>query len=257
MTHSLSETLTVMSAGPPAPVISAAGVANGASFAGGAVAPGEVVTIYGSGFGPASITTLQLDPTGTKVITSLAGTVATFNGVAAPVIYAVANQMSVVVPYEVAGTASATLQVTYNGVTSNSVTVPVTDAAPALFTYNASGSGPLAAANQDSSVNTAANPAAVGSVMVFYGTGEGQTSPAGVDGLVAATVFPKPVQAVTATIGGMPATVLYYGAAPGDVAWAFQLNVMIPAGVSPGPAVPVTFTVGSKTSQSGVTIAVK
>jgi uncharacterized protein (TIGR03437 family) len=132
----------------------------------------------------------------------------------------------------------------------------VTDAAPALFTYNASGSGPLAAANQDGSVNTAANPATVGSVMVFYGTGEGQTSPGGVDGQVANSVYPKPVLPVSATIGGVAATVLYYGAAPGDVAGAFQMNVMVPAGIAIGAAVPVTFMVGTKTSQAGVTIAV-
>ncbi len=106
-------------------------------------------------------------------------------------------------------------------------------------------------------MNTSDNPATSGSVMVFFGTGEGQTSPGGVDGQVAASVYPKPVLPVTATIGGMPATVLYYGAAPGDVAGAFQLNVMVPAGVSPGPTVPVTFTVGSRSSQAGVTIAVK
>ena len=255
LTHSLSETVTVIAAGPTAPIISSAGVANGASFAGGAVAPGEVVTLYGSGFGPAAITTLQLDASG-KVLSTLAGTTATFNGVAAPVIYVVAGQMSVVVPYEVAGSSAAALQVTYNGVASNTVSIPVTDASPALFTYAASGTGPLAAANEDGSVNTAANPAAAGSVMVFYGTGEGQTSPGGVDGQVASAVYPKPVQPVTATIGGIPATVLYYGAAPGDVAGAFQLNVTVPVGVTPGAAVPVVFTVGAKSSQAGVTVAV-
>jgi uncharacterized protein (TIGR03437 family) len=256
LTHNLTATVGITAGGPAPPVISAAGVAHAASFAAGAVAPGEIVTIYGAGFGPASINTLQLDSTG-KVVSTLAGTTATFNGVAAPVIYVVSGQMSVVVPYEVSGSATTTLQVTYAGVASNTVTVPVTDGAPGLFTYDASGTGPLAAANQDGSVNTAANPTAAGSAMVFYGTGEGQTSPGGVDGQLANGVYPKPVEAVTATIGGLPATVLYYGAAPGDVAGAFQLNVTIPAGVSPGPAVPVSFTVGSKSSQAGVTIAVQ
>jgi uncharacterized protein (TIGR03437 family) len=255
LTHTLSESIVVAPSGPAPPAISSAGVANAASFAGGAVAPGEIVTIYGSGFGPSSIVTLQLDSNG-KVVSTLANTTASFNGVSAPVIYVVAGQMSVVVPYEVGGNTTATLQVTYNGTASNVVTVPITDAAPGLFTYNASGSGPLAAANQDGSINTAANPAAVGSIMVFYGTGEGQTSPGGVDGQVASSVFPKPVLPVTATIGGIPATVLYYGAAPGDVSGAFQLNVTIPAGITSGPN-PVSFTVGTKSSQTGVTIAVQ
>jgi uncharacterized protein (TIGR03437 family) len=57
-------------------------------------------------------------------------------------------------------------------------------------------------------------------------------------------------------IGGQPATVAYKGAAPGDVAGVIQMNVTVPAGIAPGAAVPVSFTVGSKTSPSGVTIAV-
>ena len=58
-------------------------------------------------------------------------------------------------------------------------------------------------------------------------------------------------------IGGMPAKVWYSGGAPTAVAGLTQINAEIPAGVTPGPAVPVTVKVGAYTSQAGVTLAVK
>ena len=98
--------------------------------------------------------------------------------------------------------------------------------------YTGNGSDPQLYA----SVNSAANPAARGSVIVLYGTGEGQTNPAGVDGRIAASVYPKPVLPVKVTIGRVDATagILYVGAAPDLVAGVFQLNVTVPTGVPAG-----------------------
>ena len=236
------------------PVLTSTGIANGASFLGGAVAPGEIVTIYGTGIGPSTLATLTLDNLG-NVSSALAGTTVTFNGRPAPLLYVSASQLSAIVPYGL--TAAAQLQVTYNGVASNTVTVPVVEASPALFTLNASGTGQAAVLNQGGTVNSAINAAAQGSVVVLYGTGEGETNPAGVDGQFASTVYPKPVLPVTVTVDGKAATVLYAGAAPQQVAGLFQLNIKLPDGVSSG-AVPVVVTVGSRSSvPSGVTIAVQ
>jgi uncharacterized protein (TIGR03437 family) len=88
--------------------------------------------------------------------------------------------------------------------------------------------------NEDGPVNSTSNPAAKGSIVVLYGTGEGQTSPTGVDGRLALNVFPKPVLPVSVRIGGRVAEVLYFGAAPGLVAGVSQANVRIPADVSTG-----------------------
>ena len=107
------------------------------------------------------------------------------------------------------------------------------------------------------SINSASNPAAVNSSVVFWGTGEGETTPAGVDGLPATASYPKPVLQVSATVGGIAATVDYLGAAPNFVAGVFQFNVKIPAGVTPGNAVPVVVKVGDAESPAVVTIAVK
>jgi uncharacterized protein (TIGR03437 family) len=256
LAHSASATLTITPAATAGPVISSAGIANGASFLGGAIAPGEVVTLYGSSMGPAALTTLQLDANG-NVAKSLAGTVVTFNGTAAALIYTSAGQVSAIVPYGVNSKALADVQITYNGAASNTVSIPVTDASPALFTYNSSGKGAAALLNQDNSVNTPDNPAARGSVITLFGTGEGQTDPGGVDGQVANSVYPKPVLPVSVTIGGIPAAVAYAGAAPGDVAGVIQINVTIDNAVTPGPAVPIAITIGTKTSPAGTTIAVQ
>ena len=101
------------------------------------------------------------------------------------------------------------------------------------------------------------NPAAVNSAVVFWGTGEGETTPAGVDGLPATASYPKPVLNVSATVGGIAAKVEYLGAAPLFVAGVFQLNITIPAGVAPSSAVPVVVKVGDMESPAVVTIAVK
>jgi uncharacterized protein (TIGR03437 family) len=81
------------------------------------------------------------------------------------------------------------------------------------------------------------------------------TVPAGVDGRVTGTVLPKPVAPVTATIGGVPATVVFAGEAPNDVAGVMQVNVTVPANLPTG-ALPLVLTVGAASSQPGVTIAV-
>jgi len=128
---------------------------------------------------------------------------------------------------------------------------------PGLFTLDSSGRGPAAALNEDNSLNSASNPAARGSVVVLWGTGEGETNPAGIDGLPATASFPKPLQKVSATVGGLPAKVEYLGAAPYFVAGVFQTNIRIPEGVTPGSAVPVVVKVGDVESPAVVTIAVK
>src|ERR1019366_8386363 len=51
--------------------------------------------------------------------------------------------------------------------------IPMATASPALFVLGGQQSGPVSALNQDNTVNTATNPAARGSVIQIFGTGEG------------------------------------------------------------------------------------
>jgi len=239
------------------PVLTAAGVANAASYASGAVAPGEIASLFGTAMGPASPASLAL--TNPRLVAnSLAGVRVLFDGVPAPVLYASARQVNVVVPYAVAGESSTQVQVEYLGSLSPPVSLPVAATAPAIFTLNASGTGPGAILNAASeSVNSATNPAAPGDWVSIFATGAGVTTPAGVDGLLPTGPSYQPNAQVTVKIGGLPCQLNYQGAAPGLVSGLVQVNAQVPAAVTPGASVPVQVMIGTAGSQSGVTLAVR
>jgi uncharacterized protein (TIGR03437 family) len=149
--------------------------------------------------------------------------------------------------------------VTYSGMTSNSLTVPVQATAPGIFAADGSGSGGGAILNQDYSLNVRLNPAARGSVIAIYLTGSGVTGPPSVDGAItgATPPFPAVVQPVTVTIGGVAApSIVYSGAAPESVEGLTQIDVVIPTTVTAGPTVPIVVTIGGVPSQTGITVSV-
>ena len=235
---------------------SVAGVTNAASSQSGSIAPGEIVTLYGVGLGPSTLTLYKPNPDG-SLPTTLAGVQVTFNSIPAPLIYVSATQIAAIVPYSMQNAGTAQVSVKYNNDTSAAISVNIANTAPGLFTANSTGSGQASAINANGTLNNASNPARIGDVVSLYATGEGQTTPAGVDGKLAPLnpPFPKPIANVTATVGGKPAQVTYYGAAPGEVAGLMQVNVQIPAGVQPGD-VPVVISVGGVASPSGVTLSI-
>ncbi len=247
----------LVSAGPAVlPVISQA--ANAASGIAGGVSPGEILELRGFGAGASLVGGLHLTSSGT-VATNLNGLAVTFDGAPAPLIYTSATQTNLVVPYEVAGKASTTVQLSYTTAAGTLQTpawvIPVVATAPGIFTVDSTGTGQAAVVNQDGTVNSAANRAPRGSVVSIYATGEGQTSPVGVTGSVT-NVPNSPVAQVSVSIGGAAATVQYAGSAPGDVAGVLQVNAVVPASVAPGQLL-VVLTIGGVASQEGVAVAVK
>lgn len=239
----------------PGPAISATGIVNAASGLAGPVTPGEIVTIYGQGIGPAT------PVLGTFVNGLLESTVSEtrvlVEGVAAPILSSGANQVSAVVPYSVLGRESVVFEVEYRGQRSAAARVNVGAAAPGLFTQNSTGTGQAAAVNQDGTANSASNGAAVGSVITLFGTGEGLAVPAGPDGRQVTGEPSRPVAAVSVSIGGVNAPVEYAGGSPGSVAGLLQLNIRIPDGIPAGAEVPVILNIGGVSSRSGVTIAIR
>jgi uncharacterized protein (TIGR03437 family) len=241
----------------PQPAIAAIG--NAASYSSAAISPGENIVIFGSGLGPAALAGGQVTGDGT-LSAAVSDTQVLFDGIAAPIVYAMDNQTSVMVPYEVSGRASTSVQVVYKGVPSDPVVYNVAAAVPGIYTMNSQGSGPGAILNQDGvTVNSSSAPAAKGSVVSVYMTGEGVTAPANVTGSITppGSTAKKPVALISATVGGVPATVEFAGSAPGMVAGIAQVNVRIPANAPSGPAVPIVISVGQAGSQSGVTLAVQ
>jgi uncharacterized protein (TIGR03437 family) len=246
----------------PAPSITPGGVLSAASYLDGPIAPGEIVSIFGSSLGPTAPGLLTLDLMG-MVSTALDGVAVTFNGFPAPLTYASATQINAIVPYAVAGDSAATVQVISGTITSNQVTVPLAATAPAIFTLNSSGSGPGAILNQDSSLNTRLNPAAKGTTIQIFLTGEGLTAPAQLSGQVtmintsaSGPLTPAPLLPVSVLIGGQPAHVDFAGEAPDAVAGLLQVNADIPATAISG-ANSITVQVGDNSSQNGVTVWVR
>jgi uncharacterized protein (TIGR03437 family) len=218
------------------------------------VSPGEIVVVFGSGLGPASIAVAS--PSGGFFPTTVGGTQVLFDGKPAPLIYSSATAVAAIVPYAVYLASSTTVTVAYQNKTSASTTVPVSTSAPGVFTRDASGSGQAAVLNQDGTKNSSTNPAAPGSVITLYVTGEGQTAPAGIDGkLAGVTNLPYPLQPVNVRIGGLLATVDYFGAAPTLVAGVMQINVEVPAGLPADSAVPLVVQIGGVNSPA-VSIAI-
>lgn len=240
-------------AGPPRPVAAVANATNGVQ---GPIAPGEFVTLFGFGIGPQTPATAQLDSEG-FLATTLSGTTVLFNGQPGPLLYVGPNQINAIVPFEVAGNASATIAIDTVAYSATVAAVPVTNTAPGLVSISGMGQNQAAALNQDGTLNSASNPAARGSIVVLYGTGMGQTSPMGIDGHIAGKPAPLPLVLCSVLIGGQSALVLYFGGAPGLVEGAFQVNAVVPNDVAPSAQVPVVLTAGGHQSQPLLTIAVQ
>jgi uncharacterized protein (TIGR03437 family) len=230
-------------------------IVSGASFLGDAVAPGELVVLFGAKLGPAELTGLQLDKSG-RVTTSLAGTQVFVGGVAAPILYTSANQVAAMVPFGTTGS-SVPVQVRYQNQSSDPVAMAVTAAAPSLVARDSSGGGLGAILNEDTVENSFDNPAEPGSVVVLYATGAGQTDPPGDDGKITSGLpYPKPLLPVQVFIDNLPADVLYAGAAPGIVQGVVQINARLPAGASSG-AVTVIIQVGEAISPNTIMMVIK
>ena len=255
----------------------AASEVSGSNLEAGAISPGEILVLFGSGLGPSAITSAA--PANGLFPTQLAGTSVTFNGVPAPLIYTSSGLVAVVAPYEIVSSATATcnfpsaptvavacanITLSYqptgtNVITKFTTSVPVAATTPALFTADTSGTGQAAALNQNLTVNSAANPAHLGSTIVLYATGAGYTS-SPVDGQTAPVTcgvacLPVPQLPVKVKIGSQFVTPSYAGAAPSLIAGLMQVNVTIPATLLPGNVL-VEVLVNNYPSQPGVTIAV-
>jgi uncharacterized protein (TIGR03437 family) len=206
-------------------------ILDSASFGNGTVTPNGILTYFGP---------VGCSPNEDVLV----------NGVAATILFSNASQINFVSPGSIAEN-PATIQLVCNGNPTISVTASAAPADPSLFTETGTGTGQASIVNSDGTVNSASNPVARGGYISVYGTGFGALNPAGADGLrhLAATV--------TATIGGTTATVTYAGQAPGETLGLQQVNLQVPTAIAPRQNTEILLTVGSASTQPGVTVAVK
>jgi uncharacterized protein (TIGR03437 family) len=224
----------------PNPFLDPLKVWNAASLAPitNSVAPGEFVSLFGSGLCTANEGAPSL-----PLPTTLGKVQVTVNGILAPISYVSPNQINVLVPYEISGS-YATFQVSSDVGLSNPVTLYVAKTAPGVFSSLAGGFapgvGPAAAQHADFSAVTEDNPAEVGETLMLYVTGLGAVSPAVIDGFAAvAKPLSYVVADVTVSVDGLNAPVSFKGLAPG-FAGLYQVNFEVPKGVSSGKLVSIS-----------------
>jgi len=192
------------------------------------------------------------------VASQVGGTTVLIGGIPAPILYAQAGQVNAVVPYEIASGASTTLQVGFAGAQTQPLSLAVVPSFPGIFTLTGTGAGQGAILNQDGSINSASNPAAKGSIIAMFATGDGLESPSQPDGGLTAAPYSETNAPVEVLLGASEtqAHVVYAGGAPTLVAGAMQVNAVIPAGLSDSGVIPLTLYVDGVASPA-ISVAIK
>ena len=187
------------------------------------IAPGEVIRILGKNLGPATAVSGTIQ--GGVLASTVGGVQVMFDGVAAPLLWVSAQEIDLVAPFALATKSSTSVQVHYGGGASNAVAVGVSGTAEQV----------LGVFNADFSANSATNPAKVGSTIILYVSGIGQSNPASQDGQINTTSAAPANSIQISWIGTGAASVplSFVGLAPGMAAGIFQVNfVALQAGMS-------------------------
>jgi uncharacterized protein (TIGR03437 family) len=253
--------------GPSVPVVNAGGVVNAGSYTAQGVAPGSIISIFGTNLAAAtaSATTIPL-PTTLGDVTAV-----TFNGISAGLYFVSQTQINAQLPFDVLpGEDSGTVAVviTRSSATSQPQDVTVTPASPGIFTTSANGlgqafaydntTGALAAPGGTSIGSFATAPISVssGDALIVASTGLGSVTPS-IDDYVAASdgIFRYTVLTPIVLIGGVAATPVYSVLSPQFVS-EYQIGVVPDPATPTGDAVSVQIQIGGVTTTDQVTIAV-
>ncbi len=257
-------TINLNTIAPPAAPPAIAAIVNAASMGQpGFIAPGEIVSIFGSSIGPDVPSSYRLDAA-RRISSNLDGLEVLVDGLAAPVLYASKTQINVVVPFAltpITNSASVVVEIQRNGRGTATATAEGVYSLPGIF--ESEGAGLIL--NQDGTLNAKDNVAKSGSIISLFATGLGPMSPVPPDGSFAGTPGSKPdlrLQVFVGTSALGPFTpvaadsVTYAGDAPGQVEGVVQINFRLPDGavfntvyVKSGSAVsnPVTFWEADRT----------
>lgn len=219
---------------PPLPRIES--VVNAASLA-GPIAPGMLVSIFGSSLGPRVLAS-SYDTAGMYPF-EWGHTKVTFNGIPAPVLYVSPGRVNAVVLFALSGQTSAQMVVSHytDAQSSPPFSVPVAETGLAVFTSPQDGSGPGGIlVYPGGGLNSADNPAAPGGVITLFFTGAGVREETFPDGSIAITAQGRRPLSFPAslTIGGKAARVVYAGPTLYASAGHLQVNAELPEGLPSG-----------------------
>ena len=235
------------------------GVVNGGSFLlPGLVAPGTMVSIFGSNLADG-----QMQVFSTPFPNTLQGAQFTVSGQTLPIFYASSGQVNAIMPIGLTANVRDQLILVRDTTQSAPVDLLVTDQDPGMFAVNQQGTGQGAvlvggtaqiAAPVGSIPGANTGPATAGQTISIFLAGLGTVSNPPADGSPSTGTSLTTVTPVV-NIGGVPATVTYSGLAPGEVG-LYQVNAVIPAGAQTGHAVPIFITIGNQNANV-VTIAIQ
>lgn len=216
-------------------------IVDGANFELSAIAPNQIVSIFGLGLGPNDLVEFELDEDG-GLPDDLSGVMVLFDGYIAPLLAAGRGQINAIVPGDVKGK-HADIVVINKGKASAPFTVDVKKVSPRIFTALGTGTGQAAAVSPQGVLNGGRTPASEGSVLSIWITGVGATvDPEFEAGEVGNEAAPL-LYELRMFVGGVEAEVIYAGAAPGMVGAVAQVNFIVGEGTPSGPQ-PILIIVG-------------
>lgn len=185
----------------PKPAFTAASIANAASFDNRAIAPGQIITIFGSNFGARQLTygayfenRLQPVAGGTRVY---------FDGRLAPMLYSAPGQISTIVPYGLGATTQIVVE--QDGATSEPVSARVNAAAPGVFACQGREELPVLVTANNGRISCDAGFPGIpsGGIVTFYLTGDGVKNRELDAGDIPTNPYPYPTGGLTIRFGGV------------------------------------------------------
>jgi uncharacterized protein (TIGR03437 family) len=230
--------------------ISVAGVVNAASFAQGAIAPGSMISIFGTGLAPSTLQASSL-----PLPTRLNGTSIAIAGQNIPLIFVSTTQVNAQLPFQLSS-GSAVLTVQNGSGLSASRTITIAPTSPAVFTTTSDGKGDAITVHANFSPvrRVTGESAQTGETIILFCTGLGAVNNFSSAGSAApSSPLATTIQTPTVLMDGRSAQVTFSGLAPGFVG-LYQINLVVPQGV--GGDVLTTVNVGS-TSSNPVVINVR
>jgi uncharacterized protein (TIGR03437 family) len=219
---------------PPA-IASVQNAADGST----SVAPGGLISVYGSQLSANSIATSQI-----PLPTAMGQSCLVVNGTPIPLLFVSSSQVNAQLPLNMGGNVSMSIH-TPAGI-SNNYNFVVASSAPAVFLSGAAGpeTGLATIFRADNGqLVTPTNPVHGGDILVIYLTGMGPTSPEVQAGQqTPPTLLTSVMETPSLSLGTSGLGIQYAGLVPGYISGLYQINAVVPKGVVAGSSVPLVIS---------------
>ena len=226
----------------PPPILAKNGTLNNLNAqVGGALSPGLVAQVFGTNLATSSGTTGVV-----PLPTSFNGTSLLAGGLAVPLYYGSAGQLTAQIPFELAPNRQYSIVAAVNGALTLPDTIDVNTVAPGVAFFP---DGSLIAQHADYSLVSTQNPAHPGEILMMYLVGMGATQPSVSSGHASPSTAPlaQPIAPPSVAIANQTAPISFAGLTPFLVG-LYQINFQVPAGAKTGTPLNVVVTQGGVTA---------